>query len=206
MCSPGCFSLLRGSTLLEDHVLNVYSTLSTQANHYVQYDQGLLLISNTFYFIPLFNLNKKGEDRWLSTLIIQQGYYIVYSSAADSFTYCPETFKEYFNQRRRWIPSTMANLIDFLKDYRHILRVNQRFTWLFVLYIFINFVASLLGPSTVLLMLADTFQVGFGMSLTIFILHLSLLLKKLPFCSVFWMRKINFRQKGNNFFINLKNS
>ena len=110
-----------------------------------------------------------GEDRWLSTLIIQQGYYIVYCSAADSMTYCPETFKEYFNQRRRWIPSTIANLIDFLKDHRHILKVNKRLTWFFVIYIFINFLASLLGPSTILLMLADTFQVGFGTKINLII-------------------------------------
>lgn len=70
--------------------------------------------------------------------------------------------KEYYNQRRRWIPSTMANLIDFLKDYKHILRVNQRVTLLFVFYILINFIASLLGPSTVILMLADTLYASFG--------------------------------------------
>ena len=72
MCSPGCFSLLRGSTLLEDQILPIYVAKSSEASEYVQYDQG--------------------EDRWLSTLIIQQGYYIAYCSAADSMTYSPETF------------------------------------------------------------------------------------------------------------------
>jgi chitin synthase len=42
MCSPGCFSLLRGSTLLEDEILSVYATRSYKASHYVQYDQGIL--------------------------------------------------------------------------------------------------------------------------------------------------------------------
>ena len=72
MCSPGCFSLLRGSSLIDDHVLRTYAIKSTEASHYVQYDQG--------------------EDRWLSTLLIQQGYTIQYCSAAVSYTYCPETF------------------------------------------------------------------------------------------------------------------
>lgn len=62
MCSPGCFSLLRGSALLEDQVLGVYTTKSKTAANYVQYDQG--------------------EDRWLSTLLIQQVFnfyiYIVF--------------------------------------------------------------------------------------------------------------------------------
>ena len=45
MCSPGCFSLLRGSAVLEDHVLAMYSTKSNEANEYVQYDQGIVLAS-----------------------------------------------------------------------------------------------------------------------------------------------------------------
>lgn len=40
MCSPGCFSLLRGSTILEDQILGIYATKATEARHYVQYDQG----------------------------------------------------------------------------------------------------------------------------------------------------------------------
>jgi hypothetical protein len=43
-------------------------------------------------FNQLFYLINKGEDRWLSTLLVQQGYYIVYCSAAISMTYSPETF------------------------------------------------------------------------------------------------------------------
>ncbi len=145
MCSPGCFSLLRGSCLMEDQILPIYLSRSSESTHFVQYDQG--------------------EDRWLSTLIIQQGYYIVYCSSAHSQTYSPETFHEYFNQRRRWIPSTMANLIDFLKDYKHILNVNKRITFVYVCYILVNFIASLLGPSAVTLMIAETLQIAFGFNL-----------------------------------------
>ena len=46
MCSPGCFSILRGSTILEDQVLGIYSSPSTEASHYVQYDQGFLVDNN----------------------------------------------------------------------------------------------------------------------------------------------------------------
>jgi chitin synthase len=42
MCSPGCFSLFRGSALMDDHVLRTYCTKSIEARHYVQYDQGCL--------------------------------------------------------------------------------------------------------------------------------------------------------------------
>lgn len=56
----------------------------------------------------------------------------------------------------------MANLIDFLNDFKHILKVNDRITRFFVIYVFISFIASLLAPSTVLLMIIDTFIGGFG--------------------------------------------
>jgi chitin synthase len=94
MCSPGCFSLLRASALLDDHVLSIYATRSSEAKHLVQYDQG--------------------EDRWLSTLLVQQGYYIAYCSAACSKTYAPETFHEYYNQRRRWVIISFDSKSNFL--------------------------------------------------------------------------------------------
>lgn len=59
----------------------------------------------------------------------------------------------------------MANLLDFIKDYRHVLKVNGRISVFFMFYILINFIASLLGPSTVLLMITDTFQVAFDLNI-----------------------------------------
>ena len=40
LCSPGCFSLFRGSAVMDDNVMRTYATKSTEARHYVQYDQG----------------------------------------------------------------------------------------------------------------------------------------------------------------------
>lgn len=42
LCSPGCFSLFRGSALMDDNVMATYTTPATEAQHYVQYDQGEL--------------------------------------------------------------------------------------------------------------------------------------------------------------------
>ena len=58
-----------------------------------------------------------GEDRWLCTLLLQQGYRIEYCAAADAQTYAPEGFEEFYNQRRRWSPSTMANIMDLLGNH-----------------------------------------------------------------------------------------
>ena len=64
-----------------------------------------------------------GEDRWLCTLMLQQGWRVEYSAASDALTYAPEGFMEFFNQRRRWGPSTMANIMDLLMDWKHTVKV-----------------------------------------------------------------------------------
>jgi len=40
LCSPGCFSMFRGSALVDVNVMNMYTTKATEAIHYVQWDQG----------------------------------------------------------------------------------------------------------------------------------------------------------------------
>ena len=40
LCSPGCFSLFRGSAIMDDNVMQRYTTTSEEARHLVQYDQG----------------------------------------------------------------------------------------------------------------------------------------------------------------------
>ncbi|KAK5621219.1 hypothetical protein CRENBAI_011615 [Crenichthys baileyi] len=42
LCSPGCFSLFRGSALMDDNVLKKYTTTATRGAEYVQYDQGAI--------------------------------------------------------------------------------------------------------------------------------------------------------------------
>lgn len=41
LCSPGCFSLFRAEALMDDNVMKKYATKSTEASHYVQFDQGI---------------------------------------------------------------------------------------------------------------------------------------------------------------------
>ncbi|GFO13085.1 chitin synthase [Plakobranchus ocellatus] len=40
LCSPGCFSLFRGSALMDDNVMKRYTSPATEPRHYIQYDQG----------------------------------------------------------------------------------------------------------------------------------------------------------------------
>ena len=40
LCSPGCFSLFRGSALLDDNVMKRYTAKPNAAVEFLQYDQG----------------------------------------------------------------------------------------------------------------------------------------------------------------------
>ncbi|KAK7872105.1 hypothetical protein R5R35_005181 [Gryllus longicercus] len=141
LCSPGCFSLFRGKALMDDNVMAKYTTRSDEARHYVQYDQG--------------------EDRWLCTLLLQRGYRVEYSAASDAYTHCPEGFNEFYNQRRRWVPSTMANIMDLLMDYKRTIKINDNISLPYIGYQILLMGGTILGPGTIFLMLVGAFVAAF---------------------------------------------
>ncbi|XP_076333773.1 chitin synthase chs-2-like isoform X2 [Tachypleus tridentatus] len=141
LCSPGCFSLFRAKALMDDNVMRKYTTKSEEPIHYVQYDQG--------------------EDRWLCTLLLQRGYRVEYSAASDAYTHCPEGFGEFFTQRRRWAPSTMANILDLLGDYKRTVAINDNISFLYIIYQGMLMVGTVLGPGTIFLMLLGAMVAAF---------------------------------------------
>ncbi|XP_072936714.1 chitin synthase chs-2-like [Epargyreus clarus] len=145
LCSPGCFSLFRGKALMDDNVMKKYTLTSNEARHYVQYDQG--------------------EDRWLCTLLLQRGYRVEYSAASDAYTHCPERFDEFFNQRRRWVPSTMANILDLLADSKRTVKVNDNISTLYIFYQTMLMIGTVLGPGTIFLMMVGAMNGITGMSM-----------------------------------------
>uniref|UniRef100_A0A0C9RWL3 chitin synthase n=1 Tax=Fopius arisanus TaxID=64838 RepID=A0A0C9RWL3_9HYME len=141
LCSPGCFSLFRGKALMDDNVMKKYTTKSEDARHYVQYDQG--------------------EDRWLCTLLLQRGYRVEYSAASDAYTHAPEGFNEFYNQRRRWVPSTMANIMDLLMDAKRTIKINDNISMPYISYQILLMGGTILGPGTIFLMLVGAFVAAF---------------------------------------------
>lgn len=95
-----------------------------------------------------------GEDRWLCTLLLQQGWRVEYNAASDAYTNAPQDFKEFYNQRRRWGPSTMANTIDLLGSGGLTSQRNSSISKLYILYQIISMAASILGPANVCLMIS----------------------------------------------------
>lgn len=63
-------------------------------------------------------------------------------------TFAPEGFYEFFRQRRRWGPSSMANIMDLLESWRHTTAINDYISLLYVTYQAAIFVSSLLGTGT----------------------------------------------------------
>nr|XP_012141900.1 PREDICTED: uncharacterized protein LOC100879229 [Megachile rotundata] len=141
LCSPGCFSLFRAKALMQHNVIAKYATKSTEPRHYIQYDQG--------------------EDRWLCTLILQAGCKVQYCAAGDAYTHAPETFNEFYVQRRRWIPSTMANTFDLLNSSKETRKVNDNISWLYIVYQWILTGSTIIGPSFIYLMMSGAFVTSF---------------------------------------------
>lgn len=73
-------------------------------------------------------------------------------------TFAPETFNEFFNQRRRWSPSTLANMMDLLSSWRSTVRINDNISRPYILYQFILMASTILAPSTVVLMITGTYS------------------------------------------------
>ena len=91
----------------------------------------------------LYIFSIPGEDRWLCTLLLQQGHRVEYCAASDALTYAPEGFFEFFNQRRRWTPSTMANIMDLLTDWKNVTSRNPEISFMYVFYqVWISFQTS----------------------------------------------------------------
>ena len=145
LCAPGCFSLFRAKALMDDNVIRKYTSRSTRAMDYVQFDQG--------------------EDRWLCTLLLQRGYRVEYCAAADAYTHSPEGFYEFFNQRRRWIPSTLANVMDLLLNYRDTIRANDNISIFYIAYQMAMMFGTVLGFGTIFLMIVGAMVAAFKVDL-----------------------------------------
>ena len=151
LCSPGCFSVFRCSAL--NLVLEEYSTEVTSASEFLKKDMG--------------------EDRWLCTLLVKEGLRLEYCAISEDYTYVPMEFDEFYKQRRRWIPSTLANLLMLVSDSGIITRGNDSISILYILYQCIMVFSTAISPATVILIIAaglDTFHVPYALVVTVVVI------------------------------------
>ena len=66
--------------------------------------------------------------------MVQAGWRLEYCAAAEDSTFCPDTFDEFFKQRRRWIPSTLANLLVLISEWKLTVNNNDYISIFFILY------------------------------------------------------------------------
>ncbi|KOS21638.1 Chitin synthase 8 [Escovopsis weberi] len=103
-CLPGCFSMYRlraaetGKPLfISREVVEAYSTIRVDTLH-------------------MKNLLHLGEDRFLTTLLLKfhSKYKTKYISTAHAWTIAPDSWQVFLSQRRRWINSTVHNLMELI--------------------------------------------------------------------------------------------
>lgn len=142
LCSPGCFSVFRCSALAM--VLDEYSSEVIGASEFLMKDMG--------------------EDRWLCTLLIKKGWRLEYCAISEDQTYCPTEFGEFFKQRRRWIPSTIANLLQIMTEAMSITRRNDSISIIFIIFQAIMVFSTAISPATVILIITSGLQATFKFS------------------------------------------
>ncbi|KJR88760.1 chitin synthase [Sporothrix schenckii 1099-18] len=103
-CLPGCFSMYRiraaetGKPLfVSREIVENYSTIRVDTLH-------------------MKNLLHLGEDRFLTTLLLKHHskYKTKYINRAHAWTIAPDSWKVFLSQRRRWINSTVHNLMELM--------------------------------------------------------------------------------------------
>ncbi|KAM7222759.1 chitin synthase-like protein [Rhypophila decipiens] len=103
-CLPGCFSMYRiraaetGKPLfVSREVVEAYSTIRVDTLH-------------------MKNLLHLGEDRYLTTLLLKfhSKYKTKYIFSAHAWTIAPDSWQVFLSQRRRWINSTVHNLMELI--------------------------------------------------------------------------------------------
>lgn len=103
-CLPGCFSMYRvrstetGKPLfVSKEVVDAYSEIRVDTLH-------------------MKNLLHLGEDRYLTTLLLKHHpkFKTKYIFRSHAWTVAPESFAVFLSQRRRWINSTVHNLIELI--------------------------------------------------------------------------------------------
>jgi chitin synthase len=134
-CLPGCFTMYRiraaesGKPLfVSREVVEAYSNIRVDTLH-------------------MKNLLHLGEDRYLTTLLIKHHakYKTKYLNTAHAWTIAPDTWKVFLSQRRRWINSTVHNLIELmpLSELCGFCCFSMRFI------VFVDLLSTLVQPVTV---------------------------------------------------------
>ncbi|TQS39316.1 hypothetical protein Golomagni_00160 [Golovinomyces magnicellulatus] len=159
-CLPGCFTMYRiravdsGKPLfVSREVVEQYANIRVDTLH-------------------MKNLLHLGEDRYLTTLLMKHHpkYKTKYIRTAHAWTIAPDSWQVFLSQRRRWINSTVHNLIELipLSQLCGFCCFSMRFI------VFLDLLSTLVQPVTLAYIVYLIFLIAWGSSsiipLTAFIL------------------------------------
>ncbi|KAJ1552492.1 Chitin synthase, class 3, partial [Cladochytrium tenue] len=169
-CLPGCFSMYRIKTpkgqngywvpiLANPDIVEIYSENVVDTLH----KKNLLLL---------------GEDRFLTTMMIKSfpKRKMVFCPPAVCKTVVPDTFKVLLSQRRRWINSTIHNLMELVlvRDMCGAFCISMQFV------IFMDLVGTLVLPAAITFTITLIFLTIFNVSNTLLPLILLAVILGLP--------------------------
>ncbi|CAG2231383.1 CHS1 [Mytilus edulis] len=106
-------------------------------------------------------------------LYFLKGMKIEYTAESDAYTFVPEGFYKFYNQRRRWTPSTIANIVDLLISWREITKENNNISVLSTSLQFAAILSCIYGIVMLIGLIGvvrDAVDIGFCSIATIFIL------------------------------------
>lgn len=138
-CLPGCFSMFR----VKAPKNGAWVPLLANPDIILEYNQNVV---NTLHEKNLLLL---GEDRFLSTLMLRTfpKRQMMFVPQARCRTIVPDEFKVLLSQRRRWINSTVHNLMELIlvSDLCGIACLSMQFS------VFVDLVAALVLPAAICL-------------------------------------------------------
>ena len=134
-CLPGCFTMYRirnpetaKPLFVSKEIVDAYSAIRVDTLH-------------------MKNLLHLGEDRYLTTLLLKHHptYKTKFIFSAKAWTIAPEDFAVFLSQRRRWINSTVHNLIELipLQQLCGFCCFSMRFI------VFIDLISTIIQPVTI---------------------------------------------------------
>ncbi|OWB65768.1 hypothetical protein B5S30_g1099 [[Candida] boidinii] len=161
-CLPGCFSMYRIKTPKD---LNVWVPILSNADIVAKYSE------NVLDSLHKKNLLLLGEDRYLSSLMLRTfpRRKQIFVPKAACKTVVPDKFSVLLSQRRRWINSTVHNLMELVlvRDLCGVFCFSMQFV------IFIEFIGTLVLPASI--------------TFTLYILIIAMVQKPTPYMSLILM-------------------
>ncbi|KAI8139495.1 chitin synthase-domain-containing protein [Fennellomyces sp. T-0311] len=138
-CLPGCFSMYR----IKAPKNGAWVPILANPDIILEYNQNIVTT------LHAKNLLLLGEDRFLSTLMLRTfpRRQMMYVPQARCKTIVPETFKVLLSQRRRWINSTVHNLMELVlvSDLCGIACLSMQFS------VFVDLIGTLVLPAAICL-------------------------------------------------------